>query len=63
MMLGANVRKFLSLTMILGVFTGGMAAAITNLDWSLGLQYFEGSDGSEYGTFHDLYYTQLQWFF
>jgi len=35
----------------------------TNLDWSVGVQLFRGSNGSEYGRFNDVYYTQLQWFF
>ena len=35
----------------------------TNFDWSVGVQLFRGSNGSEYGRFKDVYYTQLQWFF
>ncbi|MBI4195986.1 MAG: hypothetical protein HY526_13015 [Betaproteobacteria bacterium] len=35
----------------------------TNLDWTVGVQLFRGSNGSEYGRFNDVYYTQLQWFF
>lgn len=36
---------------------------IANLDWAVGLQFFMGTDGSEYGAFRNVYYTQLQWFF
>lgn len=35
----------------------------TNLDLTLGVQLFGGSQGSEYARFPDVYYTQLQWFF
>ncbi|OGA54802.1 MAG: hypothetical protein A3F74_25045 [Betaproteobacteria bacterium RIFCSPLOWO2_12_FULL_62_58] len=35
----------------------------TSLDWTVGVQLFRGSNGSEYGRFNDVYYTQLQWFF
>ena len=35
----------------------------TNLDLTVGVQLFAGSDVSEYGQFSDVYYTQLQWFF
>lgn len=38
-------------------------SVITNLDLTVGVQFFHGSTGSEYGTFHDVYYAQLQWFF
>lgn len=38
-------------------------SVIADLDLSLGIQIFEGSDRSEYGALHNLYYTQLQWFF
>lgn len=38
-------------------------SVITDLDLAMGIQIFEGSDKSEYGAFHNLYYTQLQWFF
>ena len=34
-----------------------------NLDWTVGIQSFGGSGGSEYGRMPNLYYTQLQWFF
>jgi hypothetical protein len=34
-----------------------------NLDWSAGVQFFGGGEGSEYGRFHDVYYTQVQWYF
>ena len=34
-----------------------------DLDLALGLQIFTGSDKSEYGTFHNLYYIQIQRFF
>lgn len=35
----------------------------TNLDWTIGVQFFQGSDSTEYGRFNNVYYTQLQWFF
>jgi hypothetical protein len=35
----------------------------TDLDWTTGVQFFRGSNGSEYGRLNDVYYTQLQWFF
>ena len=35
----------------------------TNLDLTLGVQWFLGNVGSEYGRFDHVYYTQLQWFF
>ncbi|OGA54805.1 MAG: hypothetical protein A3F74_25060 [Betaproteobacteria bacterium RIFCSPLOWO2_12_FULL_62_58] len=35
----------------------------TNLDLTVGVQLFRGNNGSEYGRFNDVYYTQLQWFF
>ena len=35
----------------------------TNLDLTVGVQLFAGSNVSEYGQFNDVYYTQLQWFF
>ncbi|MBS2132115.1 hypothetical protein KEX41_28420 (plasmid) [Burkholderia thailandensis] len=35
----------------------------TNVDWTIGAQLFMGSNGSEYGHLHNVYYTQLQWFF
>ena len=35
----------------------------TNLDLTLGMQWFQGSEESEYGQFGDAYYAQLQWFF
>lgn len=35
----------------------------TNLDLSLGAQLFDGRDRSELGSRHNLYFTQLQWFF
>jgi hypothetical protein len=34
-----------------------------NLDRSAGVQFFGGGEGSEYGRFHDVYYTQFQWYF
>lgn len=34
-----------------------------DLDWSGGVQLFRGASGSEYGSFHNLYYTYLQYFF
>ncbi len=35
----------------------------TNLDLTVGVQLFGGSQGSEYARFNDVYYVQLQWFF
>ena len=35
----------------------------TNLDLTLGVQFFGGSSGSEYARPNDVYYAQLQWFF
>lgn len=35
----------------------------TNVDLTAGVQFYSGSNGSEYGQFSDVYYTQLQWFF
>jgi hypothetical protein len=34
-----------------------------NLDLTLGMQLFGGSQGSEYQRFENLYYAQLQWFY
>jgi len=36
---------------------------LSNLDLTLGAQFFGGSQGTEYQHFSDLYYAQLQWFF
>lgn len=45
-------------------FSPSLAYSIkSNLDWTIGVQLFRGSNGSEYGRFNDVYYTQLQWFF
>ncbi|WP_175817026.1 hypothetical protein [Burkholderia diffusa] len=35
----------------------------TNVDWAIGAQFFMGSPSSEYGHLHNVYYTQVQWFF
>lgn len=35
----------------------------SNLEWAVGVQLFHGDNGSEYGALHNVYYTQLQWFF
>ena len=35
----------------------------SNLDWITGTQSFLGGKDSEYGPFHDLYYTSIEWFF
>ncbi|MBF5008683.1 hypothetical protein [Burkholderia pseudomultivorans] len=35
----------------------------TNLDWKIGAQMFTGRARSEYGHLHNVYYTQVQWFF
>ncbi|RQP27727.1 hypothetical protein [Burkholderia ubonensis] len=35
----------------------------TNVDWKMGVQIFTGRTRSEYGHLHNVYYTQLQWFF
>jgi hypothetical protein len=34
-----------------------------SLDFTLGVQIFSGSTGSEYGMLSDVYYAQAQWFF
>jgi len=34
-----------------------------DLDWSLGVQAFSGSAGSEFDRFRNTAYAQLQWFF
>ena len=36
---------------------------ITDLDLTMGIQIFEGSDNSEHGILHNLYYIQIQQFF
>lgn len=38
-------------------------SVITDLDLEAGIQIFKGSDNSEYGTFHNLCYIQIQRFF
>jgi hypothetical protein len=35
----------------------------TNVDFTIGAQFFGGSAGTEYARLNDLYYAQLQWFF
>lgn len=35
----------------------------TNVDLTLGAQFFHGGAGSEYAPYSDVYYGQLQWFF
>ncbi len=35
----------------------------TNWDWEVGIQFFGGGADSEYGQFHDVYHTHVQWFF
>jgi len=45
-------------------FSPSLAYSIrSDFDWGVGIQFFGGSDGSEYGRFHNAYYTQVQWFF
>lgn len=45
-------------------FAPGLVYSLTqNWDWAVGAQFFSGAAGSEYGRFHDVYYTYLQWFF
>ena len=34
-----------------------------NLEWSAGMQVFNGSKGTEYDALENLYFVQLQWFF
>lgn len=34
-----------------------------NWDWAVGAQFFAGGADAEYGRFHDVYYTYVQWFF
>lgn len=36
---------------------------LPDLDWTLGVQLFSGSERSEYGDLPDVYYTSLEWFF
>jgi hypothetical protein len=38
-------------------------ADTSNLDWSVGLQFFCGIEDGEYGWFHDVFCTQFQWYF
>jgi hypothetical protein len=35
----------------------------TNVDLTVGTQFFRGNAGTEYARFPNLYYAQLQWFF
>lgn len=35
----------------------------TNLDWLIGAQFFMGGSSNEYGHIHNIYFTQIQWFF
>lgn len=45
-------------------FAPSMVYSLTaDWEWVLGVQFFRGGSGSEYGRFHDLAYTSLQWFF
>jgi hypothetical protein len=45
-------------------YSPGLAFSLrANLDLTLGVQLFGGSQGSEYQRFNDLYYAQLQWFY
>lgn len=46
-------------------FTGShfTYSVMTDLDWSIGAQFFFGADDTEYGALQNLLYTQLQWFF
>jgi hypothetical protein len=45
-------------------FAPGLVYSLTqNWDWAAGAQFFAGAGDSEYGRFHDVYYTYVQWFF
>ena len=45
-------------------YSPGLAFSLqANLDLTLGVQLFGGSQGSEYQRFENLYYAQLQWFY
>lgn len=45
-------------------FAPSLVYSVTaNWDWAVGAQFFAGGADSEYGRFHDLYYTYVQWFF
>ncbi|TAK48834.1 MAG: hypothetical protein EPO27_05775 [Betaproteobacteria bacterium] len=45
-------------------FSPGLTYSLkANLDLTLGVQWFRGSQGSEYDRFSDAYYAQMQWFF
>lgn len=35
----------------------------TNVDLTIGVQFFSGTAGTAYARLPDLYYAQLQWFF
>ncbi len=44
--------------------TPGLSYSLSdNIEFSGGIQTFKGTPGTEYGTFENLYYLQLQWFF
>ena len=45
------------------VFPGLDYSLSDNLDLSVGVQLYNGSEDSEYGQLQNIYYTQLQWFF
>ena len=45
-------------------FSPGVTYSVkTNLDLTVGAQWFRGGAGDEYGRFRDAYYAQVQWFF
>jgi len=45
-------------------FAPSLVYSITaNWDWAAGMQSFAGGADAEYGRFHDVYYTYVQWFF
>jgi hypothetical protein len=45
------------------VYPNVVYSVVTNLDLTLGVQLFAGTNGSEYRAFHNVYFAQLQWFF
>lgn len=45
-------------------FAPSLVYSVTaNFDWSVGVRLFGGATSSEFGSFHNLYYTYVQYFF
>ncbi len=36
---------------------------LSNIDWEIGLQAFDGDSDSEFGSLPNIYYTSIEWFF